>query len=291
MLKQRLSAAIMVRDGRVVQSFGFQSFLPVGDPGIAAEHFNRWGADEILLLDISPDRHIRGPDVNLIGAVAARTFTPLAVGGGLRSVEDVRRAIRSGGDKVVVNTAACDDLTLIEAGAAIFGAQCMVVALDIGRAPDGHPVLYADSGRRPIAGHTPERFAHLAEQAGAGEILVNAIHRDGTRRGYDLELVAAVAAAVRVPVIACGGAGTPADIAAVLRIPGVGAAAAGNVLHHTEHTIAVAKAALAEQGIALRHDTHADYRGRSFDPQGRVNRLSDAQLRELYFVNHPEERI
>jgi len=291
MLKKRLSAVIIVRNGWVVQSIQFRRYLPVGDACIAAENFNRWGADEILLLDISPDRHSRGPDIELIHAVASRGFTPLAFGGGIRSVDDVRRAIREGGDKVVINTAACENLEIVEKGATTFGAQCMVVALDVGRAPGGRPVLYADSGRRLLEGRLPVEFARQAEQAGAGEILVNAIHRDGTRAGYDIELLAEIAAAVRVPVIACGGAGTPSDMAEVLRIPGVGSAAVGNILHYTEHAIMVAKAALGSMGTSLRNDTYADYSGRNIDPLGRVNRLTDAQLRELYFVNHPEERI
>jgi cyclase len=291
MLKQRLSAVIAVRNSWVVQSIGFRRFLPVGDAGIVAENFNRWGADEILLLDISPDRHARGPDMELIRAVASRTLTPLAYGGGIRSVEDVRRAIREGGDKVVINTAACENLAIIEEGAATFGAQCMVVALDVGRDADGRPVLYADSGRRSLEGRAPAEFARQAEQAGAGEILVNAIHRDGTRSGYDVALLAEIAAAVRSPVIACGGAGTPSDMAEALRVPGVGSAAVGNILHYTEHAIAVAKAALADGGSLMRYDTYADYRGRRFDSQGRIDRLTDSQLQELYFVNHPEERI
>ena len=289
-LKKRLIAAIVVKDGVAVQSIGFRRFLPVGRPEIAAEFLNRWGIDEILLQDISASRQGRGPDRELLAAVAERCFVPLTVAGGIASVEDAHRVTQSGGDKVAVNTAAAENPALIRAIADRFGNQCAVASIDAVRGGDGQYETVTRGGREST-GLRPEEAARIFADHGAGEILITAVDRDGTKRGFDEKLVAAVAGAVNIPVIASGGAGCPAHFLDVLKIPGVSAAAAANYFNFTEHSVLTTKAFLCATGAALRNDTYANYAGRTFDTSGRTAKRSERDLDELMFEYQPEEVI
>jgi cyclase len=291
MLKQRLISSIVVRDGIAVQSIGFNRYLPVGDPAISAENFDRWGVDEILLQDISATPDGRLVSLDLIERVARNCFVPLAVAGGIKSVDDVRSVIRAGADKVVVGDAAINDPDLVGRIAASFGAQCVVVCLDIERDAEQIPCLY----RRNAAANEdllpPFELAESLVENGAGEVLVNTVHRDGTKSGYDLGLISEMASAIEVPLIASGGAGHPEHFKEVLDIPGVSAAAAGNYFHFTEHSILTTKAYLRRNGIKLRADTAADYYAHSTDDIGRLKKLPDAQLLDLVFERIEEEVI
>lgn len=289
-LKKRLIAAIVVKDGVAVQSIGFRRFLPLGKPEIAAEFLNRWGIDEILLQDISACRQRRGPDYGLLAAVAARCFVPLTVAGGITSIETAHAVIQSGGDKVVVNTAAAENPVLIRAIADRSGSQCAVASIDAVRRSDGRYEVVIRGGSQTTGRH-PDDAARILADNGAGEILISAVHRDGTRQGFDERLVAVVANAVNVPVIANSGAGHPAHFVSVLRIPGVSAAAAANYFHFTEHSVLTTKAFLAGSGTELRNDTYANYAGRIFDGAGRISKRSERELGELMFEYHPEEVI
>lgn len=290
MLKQRVIGVLPVLNGIVVQSIGFQKYLPVGKPAVAVEHLNRWGIDEIIMLDISSTRSAdEGPE-RYISDVAPYCLVPLAVGGGIRTIDHVRDVIKSGADRIVLNTAVFDNPQLIEQAAHRFGTQSIVAAIDVKPAGHGSYESYVDGGDRQT-GLSAVDMAKRAEDHGAGEILIQAMHRDGSRLGYDLELSAQVAEAVTIPVIVLGGVGTPAHMVAAAEVSGVSGLAAGNFFHYTEHTATIAKAIIQASGINLRHDSYADYRGYSFDLQGRLNKKTDADLEELLFVHYVDEVI
>jgi len=290
MLKQRVIAVLPVLNGIVVQSLGFQKYLPVGKPAIAVEHLNRWGIDEIIMLDISSSRSVdEGPE-RYISVVAPYCLVPLAVGGGIRTIDHVRDVIKSGADRIVLNTSIFDNPELIEQAAQRFGTQCIVAAIDAKPGEGEAYDTYVDGGAR-WTGLSPVELARRAEDHGAGEILIQAMHRDGRRSGYDLELSAQVAAAVSVPVIVLGGVGMPAHMAEAAQVPGVCGLAAGNFFHYTEHTATIAKAVIQASDTDLRHDSYADYRGCSFDALGRLNKKTDADLEELLFVHYVDEVI
>jgi cyclase len=290
MLRTRLIACIVVKDGLAVQSIGFERFLPIGSPAILAENLNRWGVDEILLQDISKPRAGESPSITLIRRVAAQCFVPLTAAGGVREVADVRDAVFSGADKVAINTAALDDPALVTEAADRFGSQCIVASIDA--KPDGRGgyEVFSHAGTRPT-GKSPGETARLMERHGAGEILINAIHRDGSKEGYDLDLIRQVTEAVTVPVIVCGGVGHPKHFTEGAGVPGVMAVAAANFFAFTEHSVLTAKGYLAQQGIGLRHDTYADYRDHKFDEAGRVAKPAESDLAKLVFRHYPEEVI
>ncbi len=289
MLKQRIVAVLLVREGIVVQSIGFERYLPVGKPEIAVEHLNRWGIDEIVMLDISGQQSTAPQLERNIAKVAPYCLVPLAVGGGIRTIDHIRDVIKSGADRIVLNTSVFDDPKLIDQAATRFGTQCIIAAIDAAPNGSGYDTFVDGGGRR--TGLSPKDMARRAEDHGAGEILIQAIHRDGCKMGYDLELIAEVAGAVSVPVIALGGVGMPAHMADVARVPGVSGLAAGNFFHFTEHTAATAKAVLQTSGVDLRHDSYADYRNDAFDAQGRLRKKADEALEELLFVHYVDEVI
>jgi cyclase len=290
MLKQRIIGVLLVREGIVVQSIGFKKWLPVGKPAIAVEHLNRWGIDEIALLNISPQNVNDDSLHRMIADVAPYCFVPLAIGGGIRTIAQVHDAIRTGADRVIMTTAVADNPSLITQAANRFGSQAIIAAIDVRKNAQGDYDAYVDYGRRKVD-LPPAALAKRAEEHGAGEILVQAIHRDGSRQGYDLELIELMCGTVGVPVIALGGVGAPAHMADAMPIAGVGGLAAGNYLHYTEHTAAVAKAALMTKGGDLRHDSYADYEGFAFDASGRLKKKTDATLMDMMFVHYTDEVI
>lgn len=290
MLKKRVSASIFTLCGRAVQSIGFNRFLPVGDPAIAAEYFSRWGADEIMLIDLSAPREGRGPDLAMIERVSRACFVPLAVAGGLSTVDQVHDAVAAGADKVVVNTAALREPTLIRRIADRFGEQCAIAAFDVLTAGAGERTVMENAGRHRRA----EGFLTLlrrAEAAGAGEILLQSVDRDGSRSGYDLALIEAAAQAVHVPVIALGGCGHPDHVVELFQNTRASAAAIGNMLNYTEHSILLIKAALVRAGIPVRNDSYADYADHALDVMGRPARQAESRLDDLFFRYIPDEVI
>lgn len=290
MLKPRLVAVLPVLDGLVVQSIGFKRHLPVGSPGICVEFLNRWGIDEIVILDIGATRSGRPPDFQLVERVSEKCFVPLAAGGGVKSVSDMRTLIRNGADKIVVNTSALDRPDLILEAAMVFGRQCIVVSADVLRREDGSYEVMAAGGRLPT-GWEPSAWAQRAQEMGAGEFLLNSVDRDGAKTGYDLELIAGVTAAVSIPVVACGGVGHSGHFAPAFREGRVSGAAAANFFQFTEHSVGVAKARLKMDGIPIRGDLYADYSGTEFDKNGRAAKKPDAVLEKQRFQFHPKEII
>jgi cyclase len=215
-----------------------------------ARRYDEQGADELAFLDITASSDERDTIVHVVEDVAAQVFIPLTVGGGVRSVQDVRRLLNAGADKVSINTAAVQDPRVVEDAAARFGAQCIVVAIDAKRS-EGRWEVFTHGGRR-ATGLDAVEWARRMQAAGAGEILLTSMDRDGTRTGFDLALTRAVAEAVEVPVIASGGAGTLAHLAAGVLEGKADAVLAASIFHYGEHTVRQAKELMAARGIEVR---------------------------------------
>jgi imidazole glycerol-phosphate synthase subunit HisF len=246
---RRVIACLDVDAGRVVKGTRFVDLREVGDPVVLAERYEAEGADEVVFLDISASVEGRDLLLDVARRTAERLFIPLTLGGGIRSTDDMARALRAGADKVCVNTAAVDRPELLTECAARFGAQCVVASIDARREAGGWRVY--TRGGRTATDLDAIAWARTCARQGAGEILITSIDRDGGRTGYDLALTAEVAAAVEVPVIASGGAGEAAHVAAAFEA-GADAALLAGVLHEGLTTIAALKRALAAAGVAVR---------------------------------------
>jgi cyclase len=251
-LTRRVIPCLDVTDGRVVKGIEFVNLRDAGDPVELAAFYNREGADELVFLDITASSDSRQTMMDVVERTADQVFIPLTVGGGVRSVEDIRQLLSAGADKVSINTAAITDPDLITAGADVFGRQCIVVAIDARRNPDGSGWgVYTHGGRRP-AGLDAVEWARRAAELGAGELLVTSMDRDGTRDGYDLPLLEAIGQAVTVPVIASGGAGNLDHLVEALAPGRADAVLAASIFHFGEYRVADAKRRLAEAGIPVR---------------------------------------
>lgn len=252
MLARRIIPCLDVKDGRVVKGTNFVELRDAGDPVEQAAAYDAQGADEICYLDISASPEGRGAILDVVRRTANQVFAPLTVGGGVRTVADAERLLDAGADKIAINTAAIRDPQLIAACAARFGAQAIVVAIDAKRRPAnvGGWEVYSHGGRTP-EGLDGLAWCRQVADLGAGELLLTSMDRDGTRTGYDTELLAAVTAAVSIPVIASGGVGELAHLAEGLEA-GADAVLAASIFHFGQHTIGEAKAFLASHGLAIR---------------------------------------
>ena len=253
MFAKRIIPCLDVTGGRVVKGVNFVNLVDAGDPVEAAKEYNNQGADELVFLDITATSDGRGTMVDVVRRTASQVFIPLTVGGGIRTVEDIRLMLESGADKVSLNSAAVRDPELIRAGAERFGSQCIVLAIDARRIPGrpGHWEVYTHGGRRPT-GIDALEWAVRGVELGAGEILLTSMDTDGTKAGYDCELTAAVADSVPVPVIASGGAGDLADLADVIEKGRADAVLAASIFHFGTYTVGDAKRYLAGRGIPVR---------------------------------------
>jgi cyclase len=250
-LAKRVIPCLDVKDGRVVKGVKFVNLRDAGDPVEAALAYDAQGADELVFLDITASHENRDTMLDVVRRTAEGIYMPLTVGGGIRSVDDVRRLLRAGADKVSLNTAALARPEVIREAAERFGSQCIVVAIDARREGDGRWGVYTHGGRRP-AGRDAVTWARQATALGAGEILLTSMDRDGTKDGYDLDLTRAIGSAVSVPVIASGGAGSLEHFYEALAEGGADAALAASLFHFGIHTIAEAKAYLHERGVEVR---------------------------------------
>ena len=252
MLAKRIIPCLDVTSGRVVKGINFRELRDAGDPVEIAARYNDQGADEIAFLDITATSDGRDLMLQIVEAVAAQVFIPLTVGGGVRSVEDVRRLLNAGADKISFNSAALARPQLIAEAADRYGAQCIVVAIDAKRRVDGQGwEVYTHGGRRNT-GVDAVDWARQVAALGAGELLLTSMDRDGTRSGFDLALTRAASDAVPVPVIASGGVGTLEHLSEGIRIGGADAVLAASIFHYGEFTVGEAKALLARDGIAVR---------------------------------------
>lgn len=255
MLATRVIPCLDVDAGRVVKGVQFVDIRDAGDPVELAARYDAEGADELVFLDITASSEQRDTMLSVVERVAEEVFIPFTVGGGIRTVEDARRMLRAGADKVSLNTAAILDPGVVAAGAAEFGAQCIVVAIDARRRVSSDPEagweVYTHGGRTPT-GMDAIEWAAEATALGAGEILLTSMDRDGTKRGYDLELLRAVGAVLTVPVIASGGVGSLEHLCLGVTEGGADAVLAASIFHFGRHTVGEAKAYMAERGVRVR---------------------------------------
>tara|TARA_R110002096_G_scaffold42642_10_gene114860 strand:+ start:1799 stop:2569 length:771 start_codon:yes stop_codon:yes gene_type:complete len=252
-LAKRVIPCLDVDAGRVVKGIQFVDIQDAGDPVEVAKRYNAEGADEITFLDITASHEDRETMAHVVEEVAAQVFIPLTVGGGIRTIEDIRRMLKAGADKVSINTAAVTNPEFVREAAQKFGSQCIVVAVDarrVGTAPDRWEI-YTHGGRKPTGIDAVDWCVKMSE-LGAGEILLTSMDRDGTRDGFDLALTRAVADATPVPVIASGGVGTLEHLAEGVSTGHADAVLAASIFHFQHHTIAEAKAHMRERNIEVR---------------------------------------
>ncbi|MFM9886878.1 MAG: imidazole glycerol phosphate synthase subunit HisF [Burkholderiales bacterium] len=251
-LAKRIIPCLDVTAGRVVKGVNFVNLRDAGDPIEIAKRYDDQGADELTFLDITASSDDRDIIVSVIEAVAAQVFIPLTVGGGVRKVEDVRRLLNAGADKVSINTAAVQTPALVDETSGRYGSQCIVVAIDAKRAATASGwEVFTHGGRRPT-GLDAIAWALEMQRRGAGEILLTSMDRDGTKAGFDLELTRAVAEAVTIPVIASGGVGNLAHLADGVLIGKADAVLAASIFHFGEYTVRDAKRFMADRGIEIR---------------------------------------
>ena len=258
MLKMRIIPCLDVKDGRVVKGVNFVDLRDAGDPVEAAAAYDEAGADELCFLDITASHEKRGIILDVVARTAERCFMPLTVGGGVRTLDDVRELLRAGADKVSINTAAVSDRSFVARAAEKFGNQCIVVAIDakqVANGGEGQPrwEIFTHGGRNRT-GIDAIEYAKEVVGLGAGEILLTSMDRDGTRAGFDIPLTRAISDAVPVPVIASGGVGTLDHLVEGIRDGGETAVLAASIFHFGDHTIAEAKRHMAAAGIAVRLD-------------------------------------
>ena len=252
MLAKRIIPCLDVTNGRVVKGTNFVDLVDAGDPVESAVAYNEQQADEIVFLDITASSDGRDTMVDVVRETAAQCFVPLTVGGGIREVADMSRMLLAGADKVGVNTAAIFRPEVIDEGAKAFGNQCIVVAIDAKRQAPGKWGVYTHGGRRPVEGLDAIEWVKEVYNRGAGEILLTSMDADGTKNGYDLELTRVVSEAVRIPVIASGGAGNLEHMVEVLDEGKADAVLAASIFHFGQHTVPEAKDYFRECGIPVR---------------------------------------
>ena len=251
MLAKRIIPCLDVRDGRVVKGVNFVNIRDAGDPVELARFYSDQGADEIVFLDITATSDGRATVADVVERTAEQVFVPLTVGGGIRTLEDFRQLLRAGADKISVNSAAVKDPGLISRAAERFGSQCVVLAIDARRRPEGSYEVVVAGGRTPT-GLDAVEWARRGEALGAGEILLTSMDADGTKAGFDLEMTRAVTQAVSIPVIASGGCGSLEHFAQVFETTGCDAALAASLFHFGELTVPVVKEFLRARNIPVR---------------------------------------
>ena len=250
MLAKRIIPCLDVKDGRVVKGTNFVDLRDAGDPVENAQAYDHQGADELTFLDITASHEKRPIILEVVRRTAEEVFMPLTVGGGVRTLEDIRDLLKAGADKVSINTAAVAEPEFVRRAAERFGSQCIVVAIDA-KKRNGTWEIYTHGGRTPT-GIDALAWARQMEAYGAGEILLTSMDRDGTRLGYDLELTRAVVDGVRVPVIASGGVGTLEHLYEGLTVGGASAVLAASIFHYREYAISEVKAWLRQRGVRVR---------------------------------------
>lgn len=251
MLAKRIIPCLDVDNGRVVKGTNFVGLIDAGDPVEQAKFYDAEGADELIFLDITASSDNRATMLNVVRKTAEEVSIPFTIGGGIRTTDDMRTMLRSGADKVSMNTAAVKDPTLISDGAEKFGVQCIVVAIDAKKTGDGTWKVYTHGGRTLTEWDAVE-WAQQCEQLGAGEIMLTSMDRDGTKDGYDIELLKRVTDAVRIPVIASGGAGNLDHLYQAFSLANVDAVLAASIFHFRQYTIAQAKDFLRTKSVFVR---------------------------------------
>ena len=251
MLKKRIIPCLDVKDGRVVKGINFVDLIDAGDPVEQASIYNQNGADEICFLDITASSDKRDILLDTVKKTAECCFVPLTVGGGVRSIQDIRNLLLAGADKVSINTAAIKNPNLIKESANKFGSQCIVVAIDAKKGKDNTWEVFTHGGRQPTQLNALE-FAKLAQENGAGEILLTSMDRDGTKEGYDIELTKKISSSLNIPVIASGGVGNLEHLKDGITKGGSSAVLAASIFHFGEYSIQEAKEYLKKENVPVR---------------------------------------
>lgn len=290
MIKKRLGAAVLVRDGIVVQSIGFSKYLPVGKPPVALEFLNKWGVDEILLLDISATENNRSVDPVMVQEASAKCFVPLTVGGGISDVGQVDHLLRAGADRVVLNNIMFKDISVAGDIAQKYGDQCVVACLDVIKNENGSYGIY-DHLNKVSYSDDPVATAVKFQNAGVGELMIQCVDRDGRKTGFDEEISNMICSAVHIPVLILGGAGKPSHFRDIFNNTPVSGAYAGNYFHFTEHSVITTKAFINETEEIVRLDTHADYKDAGINAYNRLGKRSDDYLEHLLYLKIEKEVI
>ncbi len=252
MVSKRIIPCLDVKDGRVVKGVRFLNLRDAGNPVEAAKKYSQEGADEITFLDITASHEKRETMVDVVARTAGEVFVPLTVGGGIRSLENIRGLLLAGADKITINTAAVSDPDFVKRAADRFGSQCIVIAIDARKKEDADGwEVFIHGGRNPT-GMDAVDWAETMERCGAGEILLTSMDKDGTEDGYDLEITRAVSEAVGIPVIASGGAGRPQHLLEALRRGGADAVLCASIFHYGKYSISQAKDFLLKNGVEVR---------------------------------------
>jgi cyclase len=278
-----------VLNGVVVQSYGFRQHLPVGKPEIAAEFLNSWGIDEIVCVDIRAG--IRGDSVSpeMIQKVSSRCFAPLTAGGGINKIEQADRLIHSGADKLCFNRIFFENPAFIKSIASKYGDQCVVISIDALKSENDWKVYdYASGTTRK---ESLQESLKMAEEAGAGEIILNAVHKDGSFEGFDIPMFQEACRHVNVPLLACGGARNGFDFVKLFKETSVSAGCAGNFFNFSEHSVNVTKKILAESGIDIRIEVQSDYSENQISPSARLLKKDEDALEQLLYVKIEKEVI
>jgi cyclase len=286
MLSKRIIGAVLMDGDLVIQSREFGNYIPVGKPEITVDYFSRWGADEILLIDISRTKRGLEPNYQLIENCSVFSGVPLAYGGAVSSLKIARRVFLAGADKIVVNSAASS--RLIGAISESFGSQSVVLSVDILKVGDSYH-LY-NYLTRQCSAQTLEEYVALLNSWGIGEILIQLVNRDGIRCGFDIDLTNRISSQSNVPIIVLGGAGNSKHFSELFKNTTAEAGAAANYFHFTEHSIAVLKSLLAPDQI-VRNDSFLEYPENSFDSHDRLKKLDDKVLDSLYYHKIVVEKI
>lgn len=267
MLKTRLIPCIITKNDLVVQSFNFNKYLPIGNVKTAIEFFVNWDVDEIVIIDIDASRESRPPNVELVAWAARECFVPLTVGGGVKTLEHIQSLLKAGADKVCLNSVVRENLSFITEASNIFGDQCITVSVDVVKTNNGYEIY--DYQSKDVYHVSLTQHLKEIEAAGAGEILLNSVDRDGSRTGYDIELLRKVSSSVNIPVIALGGVGRFEHLAEAVISGGCQAVAAANIFQHMEHSTIAAKAQMRSSGLNVRLSSEVKYEDFSLDILGR----------------------
>jgi cyclase len=276
---KRLIATLLVKDGLLVQSVNFKNFYPIGKPQFTIDLISRWDIDEIFLLNISGNRSDMKFNNNLIKSFAKKCFVPLTIGGGVDSVSFAKKLISYGADKILINSSCIENPNIIYELSKVFGSQCIVVGIDVKKIKDKHYV-FKNSGTIKTDLDI-NKWIQTIEELGAGEILINSIDRDGTKKGFDLSLLRKLDSKYKIPIIFQGGAGNYLNIYKALISRKLSGCAIGNMFHFTEHSTITAKAYLQKKGIGIRFDNPYNYKGKHIDQNGRVLPSKHEDLNKL----------
>lgn len=263
MLKVRLIPTIVLKGEMLVQSINFNKFLPIGKVDAAIEFFTNWDVDEIVIIDIDATREKRGPNLKIIERAAKNCFVPLTVGGGVSKLEDVKNLLNAGADKVCINTAAYESPDFVTSISNIYGSQFVTVSVDTKKI-NGIDKAFVRNAQVDTGYNTVD-FVKRVAQLGAGEIMLHSIDRDGTKKGYDLELLKQVRKVVDLPIIASGGVGSFKHLADAVNLSGANAVAAGNIFQYTELSTIAAKSFMKKSGVNIRIDSDVTYENYRFD--------------------------